>query len=201
MSSESMKRPRTKPPEVRRDELMDSAQSLFLEKGFTATSVGEIVERADVAKGTFYLYFATKDDVLGALQTRFVDDFCDRVDAAVTREDGGWSQKLDAWIAACVDAYLDKFALHDLVFHQHQPANRAMKSANPVITRLEEMLRTGAAKGAWIIEDFRITAVMLFDAMHGAVDDALTVPAESIDRDVLRSAITRFCRNALRLGG
>lgn len=201
MPSETVKRPRTKPAEVRRDELMDSAQSLFLEKGFVATSVGEIVERADVAKGTFYLYFATKGDVLGALQTRFADDFCDRVDAAVVREQGGWPQKLGAWIAACVDAYLDKFALHDLVFHQHQPANRAMKSANPVITRLEEMLRTGAAEDAWTVEDFRITAVMLFDAMHGAVDDALAGSAESIDRVALKSAITRFCRNALRLEG
>ena len=70
----TVKRPRTKPAEVRR-ELIDAAHRLFLDKGFEATSVGEIVEAADVAKGTFYFYFKTKDDILLALRARFCG-FC-----------------------------------------------------------------------------------------------------------------------------
>ena len=57
MTTTTTKRSRTKPAEVRRDELMDAAQALFMEKGFAATSVAEIVEGAGVAKGTFYTYF------------------------------------------------------------------------------------------------------------------------------------------------
>lgn len=70
-------KPRTKPAEIRRNELMAAAEALFLEKGFAATSVDEIVRLADVAKGTFYLHFRSKDDMLIALRQRFIDRFCE----------------------------------------------------------------------------------------------------------------------------
>ena len=65
-------RPRTKPPEVRREELMDAAERIFLSKGIAGTSVDEIVAAADVAKGTFYIHFESKEKLLLALQHRFV---------------------------------------------------------------------------------------------------------------------------------
>ncbi|MGC9670788.1 TetR/AcrR family transcriptional regulator [Planosporangium sp. 12N6] len=44
--------------------LLAAAVSLFAEKGFDATSVQEVVERADVTKGAMYHYFRSKDDLL-----------------------------------------------------------------------------------------------------------------------------------------
>jgi AcrR family transcriptional regulator len=44
--------------------LLGAAVSLFAEKGFDATSVQEIVERAEVTKGAMYHYFKSKDDLL-----------------------------------------------------------------------------------------------------------------------------------------
>ncbi|MBP5608336.1 MAG: helix-turn-helix transcriptional regulator [Lachnospiraceae bacterium] len=43
--------------------LMDAAFELFTEQGFGNTSISDIVERAKVAKGTFYLYFKDKYDL------------------------------------------------------------------------------------------------------------------------------------------
>lgn len=43
-------KPRTKPAEVRLEELMNAAETLFLEKGFDATTVSDIVKQAGVAK-------------------------------------------------------------------------------------------------------------------------------------------------------
>lgn len=190
-------RPRTKPPEIRREELMDAAQRLFLEKGFAATSVAEIVDAADVAKGTFYLYFQTKDDVLKALQARFIELFCERIDAAArAAASSGWVQRLDAWIEACVLGYLEEVALHDLVFHQFQPTKRDMKRANPLVSRLASFLIEGQAAGAFAFADARLTAVMLFNSMHSAVDDCLADGPE-IDRQKLVFAVTDFCRRSI----
>jgi len=44
-----------------------AAVKLFRDKGFDATTVDEITERADVAKGTFFNYFPRKEAVLGYL--------------------------------------------------------------------------------------------------------------------------------------
>ncbi len=44
--------------------IRDSANELFLGKGVDETTVDEICERAGVSKGTFYLYFHRKEDLL-----------------------------------------------------------------------------------------------------------------------------------------
>ena len=47
----------------KRERLLIKAYELFTTKGFTNTSISDIVENADVAKGTFYLYFKDKYDL------------------------------------------------------------------------------------------------------------------------------------------
>jgi TetR/AcrR family transcriptional regulator, cholesterol catabolism regulator len=47
--------------------IREAAAELFQEKGYDATTVEEIAERADVAKGTFFNYFPRKDALLAAL--------------------------------------------------------------------------------------------------------------------------------------
>ena len=43
--------------QMKRESLLDSAFSLFINNGFSKTSISDIVNNAGVAKGTFYLYF------------------------------------------------------------------------------------------------------------------------------------------------
>lgn len=47
----------------KRERLLNKAYELFTTKGFTNTSISDIVENANVAKGTFYLYFKDKYDL------------------------------------------------------------------------------------------------------------------------------------------
>ncbi|MCR5742695.1 MAG: TetR/AcrR family transcriptional regulator [Lachnospiraceae bacterium] len=47
----------------KRNNLFSTAFELFTTKGFSQTSIADIVERAEVAKGTFYLYFKDKYDL------------------------------------------------------------------------------------------------------------------------------------------
>lgn len=44
--------------------LLESALSLFKEKGFEAVTIEEIARRAGTAKGSFYTYFSTKSDII-----------------------------------------------------------------------------------------------------------------------------------------
>jgi AcrR family transcriptional regulator len=53
--------------QARPRELLDAALALFVEKGFAAARTEEIASRAGVSKGTLYLYFPSKDDLLKAL--------------------------------------------------------------------------------------------------------------------------------------
>jgi AcrR family transcriptional regulator len=50
-----------------RRRLARAAVELFCEKGIDATRIGEITERADLGKGTFYRHFATKNELMNEL--------------------------------------------------------------------------------------------------------------------------------------
>ena len=75
--------------------LLDTAFSLFTNKGIKNTSIQEIVDNANVAKGTFYLYFKDKyelqdilitkkseklfHDALTALRKNYIKNFADQI--------------------------------------------------------------------------------------------------------------------------
>ena len=84
MPASSKSRPRTKPPEERREEphLRIPAQHLFLEHGVGPTTIEQITSRAKVAKGTFYLYFPSKEAVLAALGDRFGEQHLAKIKSA-----------------------------------------------------------------------------------------------------------------------
>jgi len=59
----------------RRRELVATAKRLFVERGFSQTSVSAIVREAGVAQGTFYLYFKSKQAVLPYLRAEILDNY------------------------------------------------------------------------------------------------------------------------------
>ena len=54
--------------------LIAAAQRLFATKGIEATTIAEIAEEADIAVGSFYNYFETKEDLLTALLASAMTD-------------------------------------------------------------------------------------------------------------------------------
>ncbi|HGG05096.1 MAG TPA: TetR/AcrR family transcriptional regulator [Aliiroseovarius sp.] len=62
-----------KDPEDRKLEVILTAERLFKERGFKETSVDAIVQEMNVAKGTFYYYFKSKEAVLEAIVNRTLD--------------------------------------------------------------------------------------------------------------------------------
>lgn len=51
----------------KKETLFNSAYDLFITKGINSTAISDIVEKAGVAKGTFYLYFKDKYDIRNKL--------------------------------------------------------------------------------------------------------------------------------------
>ncbi|MET7683636.1 TetR/AcrR family transcriptional regulator [Streptomyces sp. NPDC005423] len=49
-----------------KERLYSSALTLFREQGYDGTSIDQIAERADVARGTFFNYFQRKEDIISA---------------------------------------------------------------------------------------------------------------------------------------
>lgn len=66
--------------QITRDSLLEAALELFAAKGFAQVSVREIVEKAGVAKGTFYVHFEAKEDILMALMHATMLNYQQRIE-------------------------------------------------------------------------------------------------------------------------
>jgi AcrR family transcriptional regulator len=53
--------------DARPQELLDAALALFVEKGFAASRMDEVAQRAGVSKGTLYLYYPSKEELFKAV--------------------------------------------------------------------------------------------------------------------------------------
>lgn len=167
-------KPRTKPAEERREDLMNAAERLFIDQGVASTTIEQITSGAGVAKGSFYLHFAAKEDVVEGLRQRFVDTLLHAITTAVEQQaDAEWDERLAAWATACAKGYAESARLHEVVFHDVPPPTQDGLADNVLIDDLARLLAAGSATKAWTIADARFTAVFLFNALHGVILDAV----------------------------
>jgi AcrR family transcriptional regulator len=92
--------------EFRTAEILRAATALFADRGFAATTVEDIAHAADVAKGTVYLYFPSKEDIYRAAFLRNVDELKERSLAALGQP-GDVAAKLLAFVRTKL-AYFDE---------------------------------------------------------------------------------------------
>lgn len=64
--------PRQRRKNARPHELLEAALNLFVEKGFAATSAEAVAQRAGVSKGTLYLYYPSKEELLKAVIAHYL---------------------------------------------------------------------------------------------------------------------------------
>ena len=76
-----------KDPEIRRSELIDAAEELFLANGYEETTVSDIVRKIGVAQGTFYHYFKSKDGALDAITDRWIEEIKEGVAGIASGDD------------------------------------------------------------------------------------------------------------------
>lgn len=68
--------------------IMDAAEALILEQGFTASSIDRIIARAGITKGTFFYHFDTKADLAYSLVARFAALDRQNLDENMVRAEG-----------------------------------------------------------------------------------------------------------------
>lgn len=166
--------------DLRQGGLLDAAAALFVEKGVAGTSIDDIVERAGVAKGTFYHYFHDRAAMLEALRRRYSQNFADAAQQAMAgHAPDDWHARLAAWIETVVREYVSSYALHDAIFHDPAVCHRCVMSEEPIVQSLAHLLRGGHQAGIWALEDVPATAVCIFHGLHGVVDEAIATDADT----------------------
>lgn len=105
---------------IRRNEILDAAESLFVTKGFDRTSTNDILERVGIARGTLYYHFKSKEDILNAMIGRITDTYVKRAAKVVEKKDVPVLRRLtEMMLALNVDSDLG----HEILEQVHKPQN------------------------------------------------------------------------------
>ncbi len=129
--------------DVRRKELLDTAERLFITKGFNQTTINDIRQAVGIAKGTFYHYFKSKDDILDAMIERIIDQDLVRARAIVEDQTISPIEKIAKILLAQRPEVGD--SKESMIKVAHEPENLAMhvktivqsiQRLSPVITEV-----------------------------------------------------------------
>ncbi|MGN6287565.1 MAG: TetR/AcrR family transcriptional regulator [Afipia sp.] len=172
-----------KSADVRRGELLAAARALFFTKGYEATTVADIMERAGVSKGGFYHHFTAKDDLLEALGESMAAESVARLRPALEQDGLDAVARMNAVLAdarqlkvkdaAAIRAAFDAVFKPENIVLYHR-LNRAVgKVMVPLFARI---LRQGKDEGLFRIGDPVTTAeiiIALGTSTHDAVASAI----------------------------
>ena len=143
----------------RHAEFLDVALRLFYSKGFDNTSVADIVDAVDVAKGTFYHYFDSKADLLNELVARVYRETVASLEPLVADESLSAPEKLERlftfignWKAANRDFVLQTARV---VYRDENALLRMRMTAEAtamVAPLYAAIIRQGVAEGAFDVD-------------------------------------------------
>lgn len=75
--------------EARRHHILDAAQRVFYARGFALATMEEVAEEAQLGKGTLYIYFRTKEDLLAGVASRHQRRMIGRFEQETTQATDG----------------------------------------------------------------------------------------------------------------
>lgn len=112
-----------KKAEERRDEILQAAGEMFLVRGYDRTTMKDVMVRLQIAKGTIYHYFKSKEELLEAVLESLVAAMVQKMQEIAREAEGDAVARLRHLIVTTAKA--DN---HDpeMLEHLHQPGNTGM---------------------------------------------------------------------------
>ncbi len=124
----------TKAPAERRLEIIQTAERLFGEVGFSKCSVDMIIRAIGVAKGTFYYYFKSKEEILVAIVDRTLGRIIDQTQQVADDTSLNALTKMQLLVS---DSHVGDEDASDIAEMLHLPENRQLHE----ITNIQTVLR------------------------------------------------------------
>jgi AcrR family transcriptional regulator len=166
----------TKAASDRRLEFINTAEALFNEKGFENTSIDDIVQRVGVAKGLFYYYFKSREELLAAIVDRILDEMEQVVVMAMNKEGLSAMQRLQEMSTS---SDLIRLRSGKVMKYFHEERNQALhlqvevRTMKFLVPAMEAIIAQGVQEGVFNTPYPRETAIALF-GIKGVIDHTNT---------------------------
>ena len=92
--------------EITRTKILDTARDLFKTKGFTATTISDLVEATGMQKGSLYFHFAGKDAIALEVLNEATEKFIKFLNKSLGGKNAG--ESIDQYFCSVLDKHLAK---------------------------------------------------------------------------------------------
>nr|WP_320143056.1 TetR/AcrR family transcriptional regulator [uncultured Cohaesibacter sp.] len=168
----------TKKTEMTREHILSVGRRLMSELGFNALGLGRLLKEADVPKGSFYYYFASKEDFGCKLLEQYIAYYHERLDALWSNEKRSGREKLmdywDQWVVNQCPANAQNTCLIVKLGAEVSDMSEDMRiilddGAASIVKRLAGQIRLGIEDGSLSADrEPERTASMLYQMWLGA---------------------------------
>ena len=179
-----------KAPAVRRAELLDCAQRLFLTRGYERTTVNDVIAETGLSKGAFYHHYRSKEDLLEAVAARFAGEAAGFI-AALHDERLEALAELNRMLSLGREWKRGRIAelramFMTLLEPQNAPLYHRIVSAISAVLApaLARIIAEGKASGAFDVGDPALAAEVLLglsDGRRGCVIEALAIAQRDVE--------------------
>ena len=148
--------------------MIDTAERLFMENGYEHTAISDIVKELNVAQGTLYYYFRSKEDILEAVVEKSIADLEQNVVRLIQDENIHEADKFNEAINEILRFVSQR---NDFIDFLHQDINAVMHAklekatVERIIPILSELVAKGNAEGRFNIENPTETVEFLSTAL------------------------------------
>ena len=158
--------------EKRKQDPLKIAYDMFLSHGYENTSVDEIIEKAQIAKGTYYHYFKSKEQMLEEVIEMMIEREAEAA-KQIIEMDIPVPQKI-AGILSSVKPAEAEMPIEDALFHPENALmhNKVRKKLIDVLTPLlSEVVREGTEKGIFECDNIPERVRMLLVISNGTFNE------------------------------
>ena len=160
----------------RRDALLGAAIRVFGERGFDCATMERIAEEADVAKGTTYLYYDSKQSIYDAALSSGFAELDERTREVIDRAPN-FREAISAFMTARAEYFFDHrdfFRMYVAAMARQVTSSRPRASEFQAVVdrqtrRLEQAVARAAARREIRRVDSAATAIAIFDLTRGLV--------------------------------
>ena len=190
---------RKREKDQRRSAILNAARKLFFEKGFRYVTVENIARKAELSKGSIYLYFRSKEEIYTQILLNDIDKF-NKKSSLIFQNGKSAAELVMDFAFIYVDFFLNDrelfrimmtFMLHTEDMNLAETVNQhIIEVTNNTVKIIETILQQGIEKGEFPSDiNLRLSRNAMWGLLNGIISLHLFTGKEAHKEERIRSAV------------
>jgi len=177
-------------PEERKNAISEAAAACFADRGYHATQVSDIIAKAGVARGTFYLYFKSKHDIFDTILDEFISTLQDQIRIVDLSSETSPAEQVRGNVQRVIDLMFSRPEIGRILFNEAvgldpEIDDRLKDFYGSILGMIERSISKGMGLGIVRRVDPRVAACIILGGFREILVQVAIFKTSSVDRKII----------------